>query len=223
MSTRSVAWIANVALLSGALACSGDTTAPVQTVVPLIPLTVGTAYTYHAADTLIGVIPAREEIAPDSDFTVRVVRDLADRSGTRWAGFDLPERMFGPASPAASYFTNASDGLRRISNSFPGGVSVGVSYVIFPYPASPGTISAYGSVLTVADTVITVPAGTFHCLRYDDYNPIPGRPHTMSLFIAPGIGVVQRSVNFTMYNGSAPNEVVGRHDRVYRLTAFSIP
>ena len=213
---------ATVAGLALSLGCGGESTAP-QSTVPLMQLTVGTTLKYHSSDTLMGTVAAGEQTAADSDFTVRVVRDIADKDGTRWAVLDAPEVVFGQAAPTHSYFGNGPDGLRRVSDGFAGG-PVGVSFLIFPYPATRGAIGAFAAVVSTTDTVITVPAGTFHCLRYDSFSPIPGAATVWSVFVAPGTGVVQRMSTLTAYyDPKGQFQLIGRHDRVYRLTALSTP
>jgi hypothetical protein len=74
--------------------------------------------------------------------------------------------------------------------------------------------------VSATDTVITVPAGTFHCLRYDLVDrPTPGPIIYWSVFVSPGIGVIERILNVEAHlDGQL--QVTGRQDRIYRLTAI---
>jgi hypothetical protein len=223
MRIRRIERILSAGIVCVAVACQDGVTAPRQaTPTPLLPLRLGTSFSYHSTDTLIGAAFAGLSNAPDSDFTVAVVSDVIDVRGTHWATLDADDRMFGPAASGSwTYFTSAADGLRSLYNNFPTGLdALRLSALLLPYPGAPGAVGQFGATVIATDTVITVPAGTFHCVRYD--YPFARSLSLWSLFIAPGTGVVQRILTVSSFNG--PNfELLGKHDRIYRLTAIAAP
>ena len=147
-------------LLSGG-ACGEPLTRPATVQNPLLPLTVGTQWSYFAVDTLIGTVPLSGPLAPDSSFTVHVVGDSVDGGGTHWAEVDSLWRLLDKDMPQGhGLYTNASDGFYELLS------GVLPSFLIV-YPASVGEKSLFGPAMVTADTVVTVPAGTFHCIRYD--------------------------------------------------------
>ena len=222
MRIRRTARILSAGILGVALACQDGSTAPRQTTsTPLLSLRLGTTFSYHSTDTLIGPAAVGPS-APDSDFTVTIVSDVVDVRGTHWATLDAAGRMFGPAASGSwTYFTSAADGLRSLHTVFPTGLdALSLSTLLLPYPAALGAVAQYGATVIATDTIITVPAGTFHCVRYD--YPFARSLSLWSLFIAPGTGVVQRILTVSSFNG--PNfELLGKHDRIYRLTAIAAP
>jgi hypothetical protein len=201
------------------VACGGAGTEP-RTLPPLVPFKLGATFSYHSTDTIIGEPIPGDRLAADSDFTVHVVVDTADGSGVRWAKFDAAALALGPPGSLDAYYTNASDGLRRsIANPNRSGPTP--SILMFLYPAQRGQFTPFGPLVSATDTVITVPAGTFHCLRYDLVDqPTPGPVTYWSVFFSPGTGVIQRIINVSYFSGGQL-QVLGRHDRIYRLTAVS--
>lgn len=204
------------------IACGGMTDVP-ATSNGLFPLTTGTSWTYHSTDSVIGPPIAGDQVEPDSDFTVEVLGDTTDASGTGWAVLSNAGRLFGPDfSPVTPYYANASDGLRRLGV---GGGSSGtpfiLTYLIFAYPATRGQVMHFGPVVSSVDTTISVPAGTFRCLRYDLVTqPTPGPIPIWSVFVSPGIGIVQRIVT-QIFVEDGKGQVVSRRDRYYRLTRLT--
>lgn len=188
-----------------------------------MPLTVGTTFVYHVSDSFSGPSPFKDDkAAPDSDYTVRITGDTLSASGARWAIIDHAERMFGPGE-IGPYFANGAAGLYRIEAGTSGGQTFALPVLIFSYPASRGSIVQFGPLVAATDTVITVPAGTYHCYRYDLVN-IPRRTDETywSVFIAPGTGVVQRMVTSASAVDSL-GHLTYQHDHIARLTAVQRP
>jgi len=77
--------------------------------------------------------------------------------------------------------------------------------------------------VSATDTVITVPAGTFHCYRYDLVDqPTPGATSDWTVFLAPGTGVVER-IQPVASMSDAQGHVTSRHERIFRLTSIQRP
>jgi hypothetical protein len=182
----------------------------------LIPLSVGTAWQYYAADTSIGV-PIPYPIVPDSSFRVRVTRDSVT-GGQTWAALENGDRLFGPSTAPAIYFGNFGHGFNKLE----AGPLVAVSILLFPFPTRLGQQVQFGPTTSAVDTVITVPAGTFHCIRYDFLGqPVPGPYPYWSVFIAPGVGVIQRIVEEATTSDSQ-NQITGRRLRQTRLIGVQV-
>ncbi len=73
-----------------------------------------------------------------------------------------------------------------------------VNYMLlYKYPARTGDIYDYGMRIGTTDTIVSVPAGTFHCIKYMYYeNGILG----YSEYVSPGIGVIKLVTNFGVFN-----------------------
>ena len=85
----------------------------------------------------------------------------------------------------------------------------------FPYPAKVGTSENFGiTVVLKTDTVITVPAGTFHCLLYAESGD--------TVFVAPGVGVVARLTDRTGAEFLS-GQVVERSRDYYVLKSLAVP
>jgi hypothetical protein len=209
--------IAVIAGISWLFGCATDPETP--PVLQFMPLSVGAAFSYHSTDTVIGQPNPDFRLAGDSDFTVHVVRDTMDAAGVHWAQFDAPERALGAYAFDSAYYTNVSNGLARTIVS-PNLKVVQSTILLFLYPAQRGQFVPDGPEVSATDTVITVPAGTFHCLRYDLVDrPTPGPTIYWSVFVSPGTGVVERILNVEAHlDGQL--QVTGRQDRIYRLTAI---
>jgi hypothetical protein len=91
-------------------------------------------------------------------------------------------QISGAWSGGSMFYTNRSDGLWIMSNSTSGLFQE----LFFKYPVSAGDSWNFGGdqiFLQSADTLITVPAGTFHCYEYrlsmSDY-----------YYFCPGVGII---------------------------------
>jgi hypothetical protein len=85
----------------------------------------------------------------------------------------------------------------------------------FPYPAKVGASENFGiTVVLKTDTVITVPAGTFHCLLYAESGD--------SVFVAPGVGVVARLTDRTSYQYIS-GQLVYLARNYYVLKSLAVP
>jgi hypothetical protein len=213
--------LAPLAVFAGCGAASTESES--QRVSSAILLGAGTTFLYHSSDSLSGPPIVGERAAPDSDFAVRVTGDTLDRDGMRWAIIDRPDRAFGP-SGVGPYYANAAGGVYRLeAASTATGPLSGVALLIFAYPATRGTVIHFGPMVSATDTVITVPAGTFHCYRYDLIGqPTPGETSDWTVFLAPGTGVVQRIQPVALMS-DAEGHVTSRHDRIFRLTSIQRP
>ncbi len=123
-----------------------------------------------------------------------MIADTVAADGSTWAVLDSAYQVIeGGVVPigAHSYVANRSDGFWSWSLP-PGYPALSLLFFEFPYPTKAGTSANLGvtSVLST-DTVVTVPAGTFHCLLY--------RESGDSVFVAPGVGVVARLTDRTSY------------------------
>jgi hypothetical protein len=186
---------------------------------PLIPLTVGARWTYAASDTIVGSVPGGR-LEPDSTFTVRVLAGPVDVGGTPWASVDSLYRLLDTVPDSGGgLYANEANGFYHL-------LSGVLSSRILGFPVAIGLLTNYGTVVVATDTIITVPAGTFHCIRYDRDEssvPSPGSFDPVDiLFIAPGFGIVKRIETHLAYEGGT-NEVLGRLNRVFLLTGSNVP
>lgn len=183
----------------------------------LIPLRVGATWSYHSFDVTTGPSSDFGPAAPDSDFVLRVVRDTLDVSGKRWFAIENINRLFVWTQPG--FFANASDGFRRLTTPGLSGYQFVFTSSVITYPVPKGQPTVIGFV-TALDTAITVGAGTFRCVRYDLRGSFdPGSMTYASVFLAPQVGIVLR----TVFKDGFPDGAGGfkaQRNRVYQLAAY---
>jgi hypothetical protein len=210
------AWIAAVLAASTLIVGCRETTAPGGPDVPLVPLAVGNHWTYQSSDSVeFGSWPP----GPPRTLDVAVLRDTVI-GGERWFAIGDTAQIF--SSGHALFLANRPDGLYEFEP-LAGIVlppAVDLRLLRFPYPTSAGArFGVIGnSVVTSVDTLVTVPAGTFHCVRYEYQSPY-GDPDVY--LVAPGIGVVAR-----LYPASevrdATGQLIARVRFVQRLARVSL-
>jgi hypothetical protein len=206
--------------VAGAVALSSCSGLPTDTgnATAFFPLRVSSAWSYHSFDATTGDPALFAPVKPDSDFAVRVLRDTVDASGMRWYAMENARRIFSGATTV--YFGNDSSGLLTLTV-LPGlsGQQFGVSSPLIFYPVVLGQRAQFG-VVTALDTTITVPAGTFKCVRYDDVDSFTSRSLPFfTVFLAPQVGVVKRiRFNDTYVDNSG--RVTAQRSRVDWLVAY---
>ena len=198
------------------VSCSSDSLAP-EVGAPLIPLSVGTEWRYLVRDSAeIG----EAHPSPPDRFTMRVVRDTT-LGRERWARVEDAARLFEESLGGAMYLRNRSNGLyawEPPSNDFPLPGGFDLTYLMYRYPARKGEPSTLfpPSYVTATDTLITVPAGSFRTVRYDDSNGY------VTVFIAPRIGVVRKVAGLSR-RIEPDGTVSGQWRMVYELEAYTSP
>jgi hypothetical protein len=93
----------------------------------------------------------------------------------------------GVRDPEVRPMTNREDGLWDYRDS-------DTIIILIKYPVTVGEsfFQLYDSLVVVStDTLVTVPAGSFHCVRYDDYLIATGRLLT-HIYAAPNVGLVKK-------------------------------
>ena len=76
--------------------------------------------------------------------------------------------------------------------------------LLYKFPAHVGDIFAYGVIVGSVDTIVSVPAGTFHCVKYMSYqNGIL----CYSDYVSPGIGVIKSVANYGVLHKKNPMQV----------------
>jgi hypothetical protein len=209
--------LAALAALAAA-GCADRTTLPDDGVeIPLVPTAAGTRWTYQLSDSVELGSPA---VAAPAFADVVLSRDTLVGL-ERWTAAVDTAHVF--TITPAPFLANRRDGLFEFSpQGTPGVPRTGydIQFLRFPYPTRVGVRFRIGdAVVSSVDTVVTVPAGAFHTLRYD----LSARDGTTeSYFIAPGTGVVMR-VSFPIQQRDASGAVVSRMREVARLAAFTRP
>ncbi len=160
---------------------------------PLIPLAIGTRWTYDSIDSVELTTDTSRDHSFHQKQSFAVIADTVAADGSTWAVLDSAYEVIdgGTGIGGHSYVANRSDGFWDWSLPL-GYPALALLFFEFPYPTKTGTSANLGvtSVLST-DTVVTVPAGTFHCLLY--------RESGDSVFVAPGVGVVARLTDRTSY------------------------
>lgn len=100
-----------------------------------------------------------------------------------------------------------------------------VSFLVFEYPARPGDAYASGiedsTYVRSLDTVITVPAGSFHCLCYESrLEGVIDEPNVL-WFVAPGVGWVKEVARSWFKNGISNGHLAAV--REWELTRVTRP
>jgi hypothetical protein len=205
------AWIVCALVAVGTLAgCRGsDTTAPGSQATGLIPLTVGSRWVYAEYDS-VEFGPLRPVSYPTRD-TVSVSRDTVI-SGEHWA----------LVANAGLLLANRPNGLYRFETLPPAlSALIPSAAMEFPYPVA--LQQRFGAarnwVVANTDTVLAVPAGSFHCIRYDEATEV-GVPATASVFIAPGTGIVMQ-VSFPITATDSSGKLIWVDRFVRRLVSVT--
>ena len=210
--TRLAAALVGAAVALGG--CGGDPSGPDEST-PLIPLAVGTRWTYAYADSVEVGAP----FAPSTlQQTLTVSRDTVI-GGASWAILTstTPFVDFGATTPLLG---SRADGIYELSTSA-FGVIPSVVTMKFPSRAVKGTRYGFNGdwVVANADTTIRVPAGTYQAIRYD--RRASNGTDQDSYFIARGIGIIARvTPAATLTQGGT---VLRRTRGVLRLVSVSIP
>ena len=175
---------------SSFIGCSGDNPVESNNSIPaIIPLAIGNSWSFSTTmyDTL-GSIQAQLEI------TQTVTGD------TTLFG----KRLFKYYSLWAA---NTDSGIISYSgysiSSFSPTDTVASYVLLYKYPARPGDNFRTGMSVVSIDTLITVPAGSFNCIKYQSsiYSPLDGY-----IYIAPGIGII-KTINYYYNLKSDPSRL----------------
>lgn len=201
------------ALLAGA--CR-DATAPAGAAArAALPLAVGTRWAYAQEDSVeLGARP----YVPGT-LIVTAARDtvVAGRRGTVLdGGRVLLTGRLGPVIVSA-------DGA-GVSAAEPeiAAARIGPWSLVLAYPARAGDGPPGSWRVTAVDTTVTVPAGTFRCVRYDLPPAADGAP-LGTILLAPGTGVVFSTYGRWEELELPSRRVVGRHRTVFRLARLTPP
>jgi len=174
------------------LSCS-ESTEPDDFMKELIPLKVGNTWNYtRTVYDSVGVILYTENI-------ISMVQKDTIINHIKWFGYtDVP---------ASVYFTNKSNGYWSFQKAVPNYFLNDTSFVVYKYPTQVGDI--YGDpetpkeVISV-DEMITVPAGKFKVIHL--ITTFIGSTNylldSFEIFIAPGIGIIQRMQIGKKYDGT---------------------
>jgi hypothetical protein len=145
------------------------------------PLEVGARWTYS-----VQYVSTVEGLIFDEEREVRVVRDTV-AYGRRWLrveGMDMVTSLLG------RYFAAGKDGIVVAGSLAPSPILPDrvPGVLTYPAPGVRGDYRFYGTRrLTRPDSTVTVPAGTFDCLRYRGGTP----PDSLEVeCVAPGVGLV---------------------------------
>ncbi len=84
-----------------------------------------------------------------------------------------------------------------------------VSYrLVYKYPTYTGDRFNYDIRVGNVDTIINVPAGSFHCIKYQNYDPISGILYG-DTYISPGFGPVKYVSYYGSYCQHNPSQLEG--------------
>ena len=186
-----------------------DSLMPPTTIDSLIPLAVGTRWTYDRNDS---IEVTTDSLLHSSHSTVitSVVADIIDVDGGKWAVLEDSNDVLGGSISGPNYLADLPGGVYELLP-VPGVVLANLE---FAYPTIKGTVFNFGiGTVLSTDSVITVPAGTFHCLVYaEDQDRV---------FVAPGIGVVMHSLTPTQLLSSGT--LLLQEQVFYSLRAMAKP
>jgi hypothetical protein len=162
------------------IACGPGGNEP-PSVTGIVPLRVGSEWTYFIADS------GEAKVYPDSTYIARIARDTLV-GGLRWY-FGDPAFLIAPG-PSFHWLRNDVGGLYQSLPPYT------VPLLAFSYPAVVGDFYLGGGWplrVADADTVITVPAGTFHAVLYERVTSGPTGPGSVYgwLFVSPGVGLIK--------------------------------
>jgi hypothetical protein len=214
------AWIVCALVAVGTLTgCRGsDTTAP-GSQAGLISLTVGARWVYAEYDSV--EFGSLQPVSYPIRYTVSVSRDTVI-SGERWALVDNAGLLLDNQFDESLLLANRPNGLYRFAT-VPPALSglVPTASMAFPYPVA--IKQRFGParnwVVANTDTVVAVPAGSFHCIRYDEVTEV-GVPMTASVFIAPGTGIVMQ-VSFPITATDSSGQLIWVVRSVLRLASVT--
>jgi hypothetical protein len=153
----------------------------------LFPLGIGTRWTYERVDSV--------ELTTDtllkslhSIVSFGVLADTIGLNGTKWAVLENTSEIVGGLFSGHEYVAKLAGGTWTWLP--PTGTPAGAAlpaFLDYPYPATRGATSNFAiTVVLSTDSMVTVPAGTFHCMVYAELRD--------RVFVAPGVGVVWRSL-----------------------------
>lgn len=202
-----------VALVFLVLGCERSPSEPEESLdvsQPLVPLWIGTRWSYElAAVAEIGTFDV-----PPMHYNVGVVGDTLIENET-WAVLDTAQLLLHDNYAGRYYLTTRANSIyetaARIPD-FPLPPSFSTAVLLFWYPTRVGDTRSF-RVVTATDTLITVPAGSFRCLRYD-------RGPNETFFVAPAIGVVKKISG--LIEGADRFGNFFRARLVHQLTTFDI-
>ncbi len=182
---------------------------------PLIPLAIGTRWTYDSIDSVLFTTDTSRDHSFHQSQSFAVIADTTVADGSTWAVLDSASGIIDVSGGTGvhGYVANRSGGFWSLNLALSPVLSL--LFFEFPYPAKVGTSENFGiTVVLKTDTVITVPAGTFHCLLYAESGD--------TVFVAPGVGVVAR---LTDKGGTefASGQVVERSRDYYVLKSLTVP
>ncbi len=207
------------AVLTAASGCSGPaetSIAPSDTsgstpLGPLIPLAIGTRWTYDSIDSVLFTTDTSRDQSIHERQSFAVIADTVAADGSTWAVLDSSYDIIdgGPIG-GHTYVANRSGGLWSFVP-YP----ISLLSLEFPYPTKVGTSENFGiTVVLKTDTVVTVPAGTFHCVLYAEAGD--------SVLVAPGVGVVARLTDRTGTE-FVSGQVVERSREYFVLKSLTVP
>ena len=170
-----------------------DSSPSVKQIWPLKP---GNTWAYHAIE-----YDTTGAITQSGSAVIVVTKDTIV-GGETWY------QISGIGSGGSMFYTNRSDGLWVMSNSTSGLFQS----LYFKYPVSAGESWNLGGdqiFLQSADTLITVPAGTFHCYEYR-------LPMSDYVYFCPGVGFIAEDSYSSTNSGRL--YLVGRQS----ITSFTL-
>jgi hypothetical protein len=183
-----------VALLAISASChKSNPVAPNPTALQIVPLTVGNTWSYDGVfyDTTGSVLQVYGEL--------HLVQQDSSLYGRTYYVYD-------------GLCANTDSGLVQTYSS----PSSTYSFLIYRYPAQLGYSYRSGNFIAVVsqlDTLVQVPAGSFHCIRYTyTYDSLK----CYEEYVTPGIGRVKR---VAYYSSGAPNSI-GHIEDVIQLKTY---
>jgi hypothetical protein len=181
---------ASLAVASSCAAPAEESIAPPDTssslpTSPIIPLAIGTRWTYDEIDSVVFTTDTSRHRSFHQRLSFAVIADTVTAKGT-WSVLDSAYNVVDGPTAGHTYVANLNGGFWEWT--LPIGYPVFAQlppFLEFPYPARAGASANLGITTVLStDTVMTVPAGTFHCLLYAESRD--------SVFVAPGVGVIAR-------------------------------
>jgi hypothetical protein len=198
-----------------------------QTATLFPTMSIGTTWNYLFTDSVEGG-PRPTSADTFGIVQQRVVADSVDSAGIHWSGMNggvyLP--LGDDLSGVPTYYANRDGGFWLLAYSVaPPAVVPPTFYLMFKSPARRGDtfyptaamafLQRDMVTVTAIDTVITVPAGSFLCVRYDI------NTHDV-MFVAPGVGIVKR-VSGLWLEEDATGRVLSTHRNVVGLQSLITP
>ncbi|MFZ1684581.1 MAG: hypothetical protein WAU88_10685 [Candidatus Zixiibacteriota bacterium] len=165
----------------------GQTTGPSTDSSAIVPLKVG--YTWKGT---LSNFQGSDSSKTTNDIFIKQVEQIGGESWYRW-GYVTN----GDSSAASGMFANRSDGLwaTYIHTSDTGLVldhpMLWLKFPVALHAEYEGGIEETIKVLSI-DTLVTTPAGTFHCICYLSIDPQDANSTGVLMYVSPGIGWVQK-------------------------------